>query len=328
MPPIGTRRARPLIAAALAAALVGAACSGGGTGTTTPTATGPTLTALAASYEVLAGEPSRVIVGLLVDVGPDDRRFVSFGTVRMRFSFLGTQEESLDEPEPGAEAEAAFLAVHGTPDTDRAQPIPTMPSEGRGVYGAEGVVFDRAGFWEVEVTADIEVLGELRATAAFEVTDEPIYPAPGQPAPRTENLTVDSSDAPRAAIDSRAGTGDGEIPDPELHEWTIARAVEEGRPALVVFSTPVFCISQFCGPVTDLVQELAAEYGDRAAFIHVEIWRDFQTETVNRGAAEWLLREGNLTEPWLFLIGADGRIVARWDNLFTREEVEPYLRDL
>jgi hypothetical protein len=33
-------------------------------------------------------------------------------------------------------------------------------------------------------------------------------------------------------------------------------------------------------------------------------------------------------EPWVFLIGADGRIAARWDNVATREEIEPLLRDL
>ena len=33
-------------------------------------------------------------------------------------------------------------------------------------------------------------------------------------------------------------------------------------------------------------------------------------------------------EPWVFLIGADGRIAARWDNVATRGEIEPLLRDL
>ena len=77
------------------------------------------------------------------------------------------------------------------------------------------------------------------------------------------------------AIDSRARGGEP-IPDPELHTTSIADAIAAGHPALVVFSTPVYCVSRFCGPVTDLVAELAAEYGDRADFIHVEIYRDFE----------------------------------------------------
>jgi hypothetical protein len=130
----------------------------------------------------------------------------------------------------------------------------------------------------------------------------------------------------RTAIDSRASTG--AIPDPELHRTTIAEAIRRGRPALVVFSTPVFCVSRFCGPVTDLVQDLAADYRDRAEFIHVEVWRDFQENVVNQAAADCLYRDGELNEPWAFLIGPDGRMEARWDNLFTEDELRPALDEL
>jgi hypothetical protein len=60
----------------------------------------------------------------------------------------------------------------------------------------------------------------------------------------------------------------------------------------------------------------------------VESWRDFQTKTVNRSATDWLLRDGELKEPWVFLIGADGRIAARYDNVATRAEIEPFLQSL
>jgi hypothetical protein len=120
------------------------------------------------------------------------------------------------------------------------------------------------------------------------------------------------------------------VPDPELHEWTIARALQEGRPALVVFSTPVYCASKFCGPVTDVVQDLATRYEDRAVFIHVEIWRDYNDDppVMNQGAADWLLRNGGFTEPWLFLFGADGIIVDRWANLWREDEVVAALEAL
>lgn len=98
----------------------------------------------------------------------------------------------------------------------------------------------------------------------------------------------------------------------QLHETTIAEALEAGRPTVVVFSTPVYCVSRFCGPVTDMVEDLAREYGDRAEFVHVEIWRNYEKKVINRAAADWLLRDNDLREPWLFFIGADGRIKARW----------------
>ena len=56
-------------------------------------------------------------------------------------------------------------------------------------------------------------------------------------------------------------------------------------------------------------------------FIHVEIWNDFQKSVVNEAAADWLYRDGDLTEPWLYLIGADGVIADRWGPLFDPDEV-------
>jgi hypothetical protein len=99
------------------------------------------------------------------------------------------------------------------------------------------------------------------------------------------------------------------------------------RPSVVVFATPVYCQSRFCGPVTDMVHELSKTYADRASFVHVEIWRDFQNQTVNKAAADWLLN-CRLCEPWVFLVGGDGVIAARFDNVATAEELEPLLKQL
>jgi hypothetical protein len=310
-----TRRAALLLTVALAAS----GCADDGNGDRGPPA--ESLQVFPASYDLSAGAPTRFIAGL----GTGDNLFVSGGTVEMRFFFLG-ETEAQGQPELLTEAAAAFLPLPG----EEGAAVPEAPtavpgSEGRGVYKAEPVTFDRAGLWEVEVTAAIDG-GERSGRGAFQVLAGPLIPAVGDRAPSTENLTLASKGAPAEAVDSRAATGD--IPDGHLHRSTIAEAIRTGRPALVVFATPVYCVSKFCGPITDMIAELAREYPDRAEFIHVEIWRDFQGQVVNQAAAEWLLREGDLTEPWVFLIGADGRIAARWDNVAAREEVEPLLREL
>ncbi|HJV05245.1 MAG TPA: hypothetical protein VJ868_08285 [Actinomycetota bacterium] len=310
------------VAAVVAGALL-AACAGGPD--EPPTGNGPRgLVAQVVSYDLAAGTPARLLIGL----GTGANLYVSGGTVDVSIAFLGG-EEATGRPQRAGEETAAFLPLPGSegpfPDTPTAAPASTA----RGVYVAEDVTFDRPGFYEATVTADLEG-GPRTGTSAFQVYPEPRYPAVGDRAPRTENLTVESvrrDEAPPEAVDSRAVTG-GRIPDPDLHETTIADAIRAGRPALVVFATPVYCVSRFCGPVTDMVEELRGEYGDRAEFIHVEIWRDFQGRVVNRAAAEWLLRQGELLEPWVYLIGADGRIEARWDNVATRQEIEPYLRRL
>ncbi|MGH2789286.1 MAG: TlpA family protein disulfide reductase [Actinomycetota bacterium] len=301
-------------------ALLTVSCSGDVDSPTAKTDPSEVLHGEVASYDLAAGNASRFTVGLFTG----DELFVSFGTVELEFFYLG-EKGAAGEPEPGPSAVGSFLLVPGTdPETIPEHPVAAPASRGRGVYAAEAS-FDRAGFWEVEVTADIEGRGVRSATAAFQVLPEHRVPAPGERAIPSDNLTARSRDAPTAAIDSRARGGE-KIPDPELHEETIAEAMRRGRPALVVFSTPVYCVSRFCGPITDMVEELAHEYSDRAEFIHVEIWRNFEKSVINEAAADWLLRDNDLREPWVFLIGSDGRIVARWDNVATRGEIEPLLK--
>jgi len=313
---------RPLLVPVLLALLIGACASNGGSTPEPPSTQPDAQVAVAmATSDHYVGAPQRISVGLILP----DQRLVSFGSVDVAFSFTGTAEEPV-EPQAGPSAVAVYVPTPGTPD-ETSGPVATLPSEARGVYQAEDVTFDRAGFWQVDVTADVAELGVQRGTTTFEVREDPAYPAPGEPALPTRNLTVRSKDAPLGAIDSRATTLD-RIPDPELHAWTIARALEEGRPALVVLSTPVFCVSRFCGPVTDVVEGLAARYGDRAVFIHVEIWRDYENQVINQAAADWLLRDGDLTEPWVFLIGPDGTILDRWATLFREDEVAAELEAL
>jgi hypothetical protein len=276
------------------------------------------MAAIVASVDLYVGAPQRVAFGLVLP----DGTLVSFGEIGVDFTFLGTAETPAEAPGPSVTA--AFIPTFGTPDR-KGGPKVTSPDEARGVYEASGVVFDQPGFYQASVSADVEGLGPQVAQTTFQVNAEPQLLAPGDTALKTENLTIDSKGVPKAAIDSRFAT-DGKIPDPELHDTTIAAALKQGRPVLAVFATPVYCVSQFCGPVTDMVQDLAAKNADRAAFVHVEIWKDFDTQTLNEAATDWLLLpSGDLTEPWLFLIGADGTIIDRWSSLWSEDEVQAAL---
>jgi hypothetical protein len=305
-----------------AAMVVLAACGGSGTSSSSSTAPAKdNLVAQVASFDLAVGPPSRILVGVLTG----DQRFLTFGTVQFRFAYLGTKQDN----QPGSFGQpvtARFLAIPGSQVASPAPAAPTLSSgsEARGVYAAQAG-FDKSGFYQVEVAAQVDGK-ERRATAAFAVNDKHTVPAPGEPALPTDNLTLASADAPKAAIDSRATTGD--IPDTLLHQTTIAAALAARRPAVVVFSTPVYCQSRFCGPVTDMVADVARANADRASFVHIEIWRDFQNQTINKAAADWLLRNGDLNEPWVYVIGADGNIVARFDNVATAEELEPLVKQL
>lgn len=316
--------------ALLGAALVAAACGGpdrrpdpevGGA-----EASRADVVAQVASYELVAGRTGRFIVGVLA---ADESRLVSFGTVDLRFSYLGTRQRPLKPAEPGPTATASFLPIPGQ-DVDPAAPGPRFvdASEGVGVYGASDVRFERAGLWEVAVAAAID--GERRtAMAAFEVLDRSPIPAVGELAPRTENPVAGDTAVPAKAIDSRGATGHA-IPDPELHSTTVAAAIAAQRPLMVVVSTPTYCQSRFCGPITDSVAGLAKRHGDRMAFVHLEVWRDFEKSEVNPAAKEWISPPGvtDAREPWVFVVGRDGRVTHRFDNVATDAELEAAVQDL
>jgi hypothetical protein len=271
------------------------------------------------------GDPQRVEVGIFAD-DAQGRHVVSGGTIDLSFSYLGSDGGATAEPGPSATA--TYVPV---PGTSPAGDAPAIVTGARGIYEAEGVVFDSPGVWQVTLSPEIGGVAQ-RMTSTFAVTKTSPIPAPGDRALRTENLTMSSKGVPDEAIDSMAANG-GEIPDPELHEWTIAHAIEQGRPTLVLFGTPAFCESQFCGPEVQELQRLANEYPDRAVYIHIEIWKDYNGQVVNRAAADWLLRKRpdgtpEMTEPWLYLIGADGVIVDRWGSMFDSEDVAAELEAL
>ena len=325
-----------MVAAILCLAALVAACGGGGDdGNTTGSAATagssgaangtptPTLNVAVASYDLASGKDTRFIAGLLTL----DNNFVSFGTAQMRFTYLGTGQPT-DKPVFYKEETASFLQIPGEgPETQPDTPKTGPASAGRGVYAVNPINFDKAGYWQVDVTVDTTDQGELQGSSAFAVNSKNLVPAPGDDAIASDSLTVDS-DAPPAAIDSRAKTVD-DIPDAALHQISIADALKENKPLVVVFSTPVFCISQFCGPVTDMIAGMQQKYGDQANFVHVEIYKDYQAKDINDrlndAAKEWLFRNNDLNEPWVFLIGSDGKIIDRWDNVVTEGEITPEL---
>lgn len=319
---------RPAILA-LATALLAAACAGSAEPTATaPPPTSPSeagdaaLGVAVASFDLAVGDDARFLAGLFVP----DAGLVVGDEVEMTFAFLGEQDAS-GPPEELATTTATFLPVPGKePERSFGQPAVIDAADATGVYETR-VDLARPGLYEVMVTADVETVGEVSGTAAFTVAADPQVVIVGEAAPAVTNDTIDSG-APPEAIDSRAVTTDGEIPDPELHDTTVAAALEAGRPIVVVVSTPVYCVSRFCGPITETVEALAARYDDRAEFVHIEVWKDFSSNVLNDAAAAWIQTPEGGNEPWVFLVGADGRIAARWDNVLDAAALESMLSEL
>lgn len=316
-----TRRA--VLALPLALGL--AACSGkkdGGDGVSVGDGGPDELFAETASFEVLAGTPQRVMVGLTTK----DNRVLHGGSV----SFTIRPVEAGKQPVE-LTSTATFLAVPRTPAAPSTAVI-GYPSDGIGVYAANDITFPSPGFWTISI--DVALPKPQRLETAVEVLAKAQVPAPGEPAPKTANATASGPEMPIEAIDSRSGTaglGD-ELADPILHKESVAEILDAGRPCVVIVSTPTFCTSKFCGPLTDIVAELAVEastQGSDIGFVHLEVWRNFEARQVNKSAADWILRDGAPgNEPWVFTINRQGTISQRWDNLVSEAELRTAIASL
>lgn len=304
----------------IAVTLVAAAACGNGNddGGAAPADNSGGFSAVPANFDLAVDSPQRFLIGL---AGPQQRS-VAYGTVDVSLAYLGPAGEPLDRPRPGPTATAAFIPIAGTP------PGPTTGSpqlldgarDTIGVYGTDLITFPDAGYWEA--TVRFSTAGEERTvTAAFEVLDRHRVPAVGDPAPATTHAVAGAPDVPSVAIDSRAA--DGTIPDPELHRVTIADALAAGRPLTVVITTPAFCESRLCGPVTDAVAAVAGRHRDRMDFVHLEVYADLDEQRISPAAAEWILRDGaEGNEPWVFVINRDGIIRHRFDNIANEDQIE------
>ncbi len=110
---------------------------------------------------------------------------------------------------------------------------------------------------------------------------------------------------------------------PESMQSVSLRQVLGKRPVALLFSTPQFCVSRVCGPVTDVTVALQHEFGQRIAFIHQEVYANNQP---SRGLRAQMKAFHLQTEPWLFAINRRGIIVARLEGAFGTTELAAALR--
>jgi hypothetical protein len=180
--------------------------------------------------------------------------------------------------------------------------------ENRSVHYAH-VEFDAAGNWGLAVEAILKDGSHRFGTVLLQVGEDPFTPAPGDPVLKSDNLTKDDV-ADIREIDS----GD---PPNDMHDYKIKDLAESGRPFVIVFSTPAYCTSAFCGPVNQEVEAMYEKYKADVDFVHIEIWRDRTANppVLNPTAREWLMRpDGGLSEPVVYVVDKDGTIFDRWDG--------------
>jgi hypothetical protein len=91
------------------------------------------------------------------------------------------------------------------------------------------------------------------------------------------------------------------------------------KPIVLLFATPALCTSRVCGPVVDIAEEVKSERPDDAAYIHMEIYND---NDPNKGPRPQVNDFHLPSEPWLFVIDADGKVSTAIEGAFSKTELE------
>ena len=112
--------------------------------------------------------------------------------------------------------------------------------------------------------------------------------------------------------------------DCPFHSIDLADALDGAQPVVLSIATPGFCQTEVCGPVIELLIELAEDRTDLHV-IHAEVYVDAQgdldTGTFPGTTTEIVSAFGLPFEPVLFVAKADGTIVRRLDATYDRSEL-------
>ena len=190
--------------------------------------------------------------------------------------------------------------------------------------------FPSAGNWMASFTTVAPGSPEQTIPFSFDVKAKASAIQKGQPAPSVDTPTLADvgGDVTKISTDTS--------PDPAFYQTSVADALAAHKPFVLVFATPKFCQTKTCGPTLDKVKEVAAKHPD-ITFINVE---PYQLEDVSGQLQPKLDANGNLqavpatvayglvTEPFVFVVGGDGKVKASFELIFTPAEIDAALQGL
>lgn len=287
------------------------------TATPAPSASGA-LTPVFAFTEAVVG-PNRLPIGIIRDGSP-----VNDPTAQITLQFYNLD---VDKQTPVGNATATYYG----------QGLPAA------VYVAN-YDFASAGNWGVEVSVVLTGMTEPSvAKLQLPVAERAVAPKVGDKAIRAETLTNDAVTDPAYLVSSTDV-------DPTLYQVSLVDALDQQKPIALLFATPGFCRTAVCGPSLTVFRDLQKTYGDKVTFIHSEIYRYpfgdsfaqqntiFQAamregrgltdEERKVGVSDAYYAWGLMSEPWMFLIDAQGVITTRYEGGFTVEELGPVIAQL
>jgi hypothetical protein len=324
---VDLRRSISALACALAAAALAAGCGGSDSSTSStqaavnrpappksafPSSAGKTLGEIvksASGHSELVVSPAALVFHtgqnrFPVGVFESDRTQVEGAEIALyaakapkatgRGSDSQAQTKALEEPAMGPFP--AAIESLATKPAYRAQTTATDPDAATSVYTTE-IDFPSDGEWRIAalIKQDGETTATLLPSAAVGEYEE--VPRVGEKAPLIHTPTPADVGGDLSKITTR-------VPPDTQNRVDYAEALGK-EPIVLLFATPQFCQSRVCGPVVDVAEQVKDQYGDKAAFIHMEIYND---NDPSKGVRPQVKAFHLPSEPWLFAIDRQGTI--------------------
>jgi len=280
-------------AGAVALALVAAACGSDDEiiDSSTVASGGGSSASLENAIVVVANSPDtlttrgdqRVMVALLGD-GPQE--FLGGADVPATFLFESEDKSVVDE------VQGTWLTATGA----------TL-----GLYVTH-YTFPTPGIWAVRLKG-----GDDQSMATINVTEDSAVPEVGDPAPPSQTL-------PAATPDDLATISTDPDPDPAFYQLSVADAVNSGKPTVIAFATPAFCQTALCGPTMDIVKDAIGQRTD-VQVVHVEPYDIAKAKAGDLVPIDAMTEWNLATEPWVFVVGADGNVAAAFEGILGEDEL-------
>jgi hypothetical protein len=247
------------------------------------------------------------------------------GENRFMFSFLDADNAPVAAPD--RPASVAFYDLGTDPET----PVSTVDGtfiwaieDVAGIYVAN-VDFPSSGQWGAEFRTTGADGTDESIRVQFEVQEASSVVSVGDPAPASDTPTLADVDGDVSLIST------DDEPVDAFYETSVADALEAGKPFVLAFATPKFCVSAQCGPTLDRLKPIAAAHPD-LTFINVEPYQledvEGQLQPVLTGdppqltptdaTNDWRLA----AEPWVFVVDGQGNVAASFMLIFSDEELE------
>ncbi len=312
----------------LAGALAACTSAGGPAGTASATpAASPTKSATACDTGNFPGwpQPGQVTTSGIIPFLASSEKLV--GQSRLLFVLVDQQNRPIvDET---LEVEIAFFDLCADPATatEVVKPAFTWGIVGQHAFYVATAELTQPGPWGASFQVRDPATGATtEAKVQFSVSERGFGPRVGDAAPpvKTPTLADVGGDVRRISSDP--------TPEPTFYETSLDAALAAHEPFVLAFATPAFCTSAQCGPTLDLVKKVVKAAPIRVVAVepYQLVYQDGRLQPVYKDGSFVPVEAVNVygipTEPWLFVVDANGTIASSFEAVVGVQELTDAIR--